>query len=155
MKFIRIIFLLILALGVASCGSSRRAQKQGADARERATLERMQKDLRRQESEPLRRLLAEAYSWEGAPYAWGGESKKGVDCSALTMKVFDNSLGIKLPRNSAKQAEACDSMGRAGLRPGDLVFFDTKGASDRGVADPCGGNARRQREAVDYGAAAV
>lgn len=122
MKIFRIILLAALAIGVASCGSSRKIP-----TAEKQTLAELQKKLKSEPDQALRRLLAEAYSWEGTPYKWGGETKQGVDCSGLTMKVFQNSLGIKLPRNSAKQQQACDRISRSKLLPGDLVFFNSKG----------------------------
>lgn len=133
MKFFRLTLLLALALGLASCGASRKAQKHGTSTADKATIERLQKELRNENSPALQRLLSEAYSWNGVPYLWGGETKKGVDCSGLTMKVFQNSLGIKLPRNSAKQREACDDISRGRLMPGDLVFFNTKSSAPRAV----------------------
>lgn len=123
MRIIRVVILVVLAIGVASCGTRKRVP-----TAEKQTLEQLQKQLKSEPSRALRRLLTEAYSWEGVPYQWGGETKKGVDCSGLTMKVYHNSLGIKLPRNSAKQQQACDKIAQSKLMPGDLVFFSTKGS---------------------------
>ena len=39
------------------------------------------------------------------------------------MNVYNRALGIKLPRNSAKQQEFCTGVSRNELSPGDLVFF--------------------------------
>ncbi len=38
------------------------------------------------------RYLKELASYEGAPYLWGGESRKGVDCSGLVRRSFQDSL---------------------------------------------------------------
>lgn len=78
-----------------------------------------------------RLLLTEAFDWQGTPYKWGGESRRGADCSGFVMKVYDNALGIKLPRNSAVQAKFCKKIKQKQLVPGDLVFFNTGG---RGVS---------------------
>ena len=63
----------------------------------------------------------------GVPYKWGGESsKEGFDCSGLTMTVYRLN-GLKLPRNSRQQYKAGRSVSKKELKPGDLVFFATKG----------------------------
>lgn len=70
--------------------------------------------------------LMQAYrDWEGTPYKLGGESKQGVDCSRLVHVIFDDYFGIDLPTNTKTQLNAGDSIRRAGVRTGDLVFFRT------------------------------
>ena len=61
----------------------------------------------------------------GPPYKYGGESRKGTDCSGLTMVVYRDVAGIKIPRNSGKQQEFCSRISRNALSPGDLVFFSS------------------------------
>lgn len=72
------------------------------------------------------RIIDEAFEWLDTPYKYGAE-EKGVatDCSGMVMKVFEKSIGCKLPRNSAKQAEFCESIRETEIKPGDLVFFIT------------------------------
>ncbi|WP_297062896.1 NlpC/P60 family protein [uncultured Duncaniella sp.] len=73
-------------------------------------------------------LLTEAKSWLGTPYKYGGEDKRGVDCSGLVLKVYKSALDIKLPRNSAEQAGYCSPLQKNQLMPGDLIFFATSGS---------------------------
>lgn len=71
-----------------------------------------------------RLLLKEAEKWLGTPYKYGGTSRsEGVDCSGLVMSLYSDALSIKLPRNSAAQAEFCNAIERDKLEVGDLVFF--------------------------------
>ena len=73
------------------------------------------------------RIIDEAYTWLGTPYKYAGVEKgEGVDCSGMVMKVYETAAGMKLPRNSAKQAEFCTEMDASDIDVGDLVFFAEK-----------------------------
>lgn len=73
-----------------------------------------------------RKIIDEALTWVGTPYKYAGVEKgKGVDCSGMVMQVYLDVTGRKLPRNSAKQAEFCDSLSAEEVAMGDLVFFAT------------------------------
>lgn len=62
----------------------------------------------------------------GTPYAWGGDDlKNGIDCSGLVQQVFKN-FGISTSRTTYTQIGEGTAIGMKGLRPGDLVFFETK-----------------------------
>lgn len=78
------------------------------------------------------RLLSEAKSWLGTPYQWGGNTRDGVDCSGFVLQVYQRSLGISLPRNSAKQREYCSPIDFGMLAVGDLIFFTGSKSSDVG-----------------------
>ena len=47
-------------------------------------------------------LLAQARSWLGARYVFGGCSASGIDCSCFVQTVF-RSVGMRLPRTSQQQ----------------------------------------------------
>lgn len=65
----------------------------------------------------------------GLPYVWGGNSlETGVDCSGLVQQVYRH-FGIELPRTTYEQIGEGKSVGMKGLKPGDLVFFDTSSQS--------------------------
>lgn len=74
-----------------------------------------------------RKLVAEAYTWLGTRYRYGGEDRNGVDCSGLTMQVYKSAWGIKLPRTSSEQQRFCHLINKDRLQVGDLVFFATSG----------------------------
>lgn len=64
--------------------------------------------------------------WEGTNYVYGGETKFGIDCSALMQHLFKKVYSYNLPRTAAemgfdKNIEQFKS--RKHLREGDLVFF--------------------------------
>jgi cell wall-associated NlpC family hydrolase len=59
----------------------------------------------------------------GRPYAWGGASPQGFDCSGFVMYVYGR-VGVALPHNAARQYAYGTPVRRDELEPGDLVFFD-------------------------------
>ncbi|MDD5656286.1 MAG: C40 family peptidase, partial [Elusimicrobia bacterium] len=71
-------------------------------------------------------LEASVVSYLGTPYVWGGTTRKGIDCSALTQNSYgENKVGI--PRVSRQQWKVGEPVERPDLRAGDLVFFNTMG----------------------------
>jgi cell wall-associated NlpC family hydrolase len=67
-------------------------------------------------------IVRAAERWIGVPYAFGGCSTGGVDCSCLVQLVF-RGVGINLPRTAADQFAATTRVAPEALQPGDLVFF--------------------------------
>lgn len=72
------------------------------------------------------RLADKAVTYVGDPYAWGGTSPSGFDCSGFTQYVFAE-FGISLPRTTSDQSGEGSQVSESQLQPGDLVFFDTYG----------------------------
>ncbi len=84
---------------------------------------------RKQLGDPYLReqIVKTAQDFIGVPYLWGGtNAEKGFDCSGLTMTVYQLN-GLDLPRHSAAQYDAGESIERRELQKGDLVFFATRG----------------------------
>ena len=72
--------------------------------------------------------LLTAYShWKGTKYALGGDSKKGIDCSALTRRVYREVYKKELPRVAAQQVKTGKKVSDKNLEPGDILFFKTNG----------------------------
>ena len=67
-----------------------------------------------------------ARRYVGIPYAWGGASPGGFDCSGLVMYVYSK-LGVNLPHHAASQYSYGRKVSRWALKPGDLVFFSGLG----------------------------
>lgn len=78
-------------------------------------------------------LTRSALRFLGVPYVFGGTSTNGFDCSGYVQHVFAT-LGINLPRTADAQYDA-GHRAIGGVRPGDLVFFQTyaAGASHVGI----------------------
>ena len=119
-SYILILFLSALLLsGCRSSGHSvRRHHSHKVDVPVKIDLSGLSKERRA--------LIKEAEEWLGTPYEYGASSKqRGSDCSGMVLSVYLETTGIKLPRNSAKQAEFCRSLKARDVVPGDLVFFAT------------------------------
>lgn len=73
-------------------------------------------------------LVLSAMNFLGVPYRRGGSSSEtGFDCSGFTRHVFENSIGLILPRRAIEQANSPNlvPVQQSELKPGDLVFFNT------------------------------
>lgn len=78
------------------------------------------------DADRVRAALREQHlAWRGVPYRLGGESRRGIDCSAFVMTTFREVFGLVLPRVTEKQAWLGRSVEREALRAGDLVLFKT------------------------------
>jgi cell wall-associated NlpC family hydrolase len=72
-------------------------------------------------------ILSVARSYLGVRYAWGGMSRKGIDCSGLVLVAYRDGAGIKLPHRATLQAARGRRVERAQTQPGDLVAWGVPG----------------------------
>ena len=71
-----------------------------------------------------RLLYVTAAGWVGVPYRYGGESKRGVDCSGFVRAICRTVYGKEVSRTADEQYKSdCRRVRRSKLREGDLVFF--------------------------------
>ena len=62
-------------------------------------------------------------------YRFGGKNPEaGLDCSGMVTYIFDRAAGLKLGGSAADIARRGRPVDRDDLRPGDLVFFNTRNA---------------------------
>lgn len=71
------------------------------------------------------KLYLQYQQWKGTPYAMGGLSQDGIDCSGLVYITYLEKLGIEIPRTTELQSHIGKEIKRSELRAGDLVFFKT------------------------------
>ncbi|MEI7368067.1 bifunctional murein DD-endopeptidase/murein LD-carboxypeptidase [Pectobacterium colocasium] len=69
------------------------------------------------------KLLNQYASWKGVRYRLGGDSRRGIDCSAFVQRTFREQFGMDLPRSTYEQQEMGQKIQRNKLRVGDLVLF--------------------------------
>jgi cell wall-associated NlpC family hydrolase len=99
------------------------------------------------------RILARAVDFVGFPYVWGGTSEReqtlfgvtsrgGFDCSGFAWRIYrlqhyagagalDDTLRGRTASQMAGEVPKSARIARAGLRPGDLVFFAEEGTAAR------------------------
>ena len=71
-------------------------------------------------------LVVSAIGFLGVPYRRGGNTAEtGFDCSGFVRAMYNQTVGLVLPRRAEEQAAATQPVARADMKPGDLVFFNT------------------------------
>jgi cell wall-associated NlpC family hydrolase len=75
-------------------------------------------------SSSISRLKKTAYSFLGARYQFGGNSRNALDCSSFIQQVFRDHH-VYLPRTAREQFNVGMEVPRGDLQKGDLVFFQT------------------------------
>ena len=98
----RKLFVLLLALSIVSCGSFRKGSK----------------------IKPRDGVVYYAKGYLGTPYALGGNTKGGIDCSGLIYNAY-RQQGVRIPRtvDALRKKGKRISVDRA--KKGDLIFFRT------------------------------
>lgn len=72
-------------------------------------------------------LLKSFENWKGTRYAFGGDSSRGIDCSALTRRVYREVFSFELPRVTKDQIKVGRHVSRNNLKPGDILYFRPDG----------------------------
>lgn len=143
----KIIFLLCLALSFYGCKSSKYSKKSSGnnttisskpakaviDSKNSRRTNTDYPDInepnsRNSNSELAENIINYAMKFEGVRYKYGGNDKKGMDCSGLVTSAFSNE-GISLPRSSSDIALSGDWIDLKEVQKGDLLFFATSGKS--------------------------
>ena len=82
--------------------------------------------VRQSVSNKASELVVNAMGFLGVPYKRGGNTvETGFDCSGFVRAMYEQSIGLILPRRAEQQAAATQNIDRSELKPGDLVFFNT------------------------------
>ena len=75
-------------------------------------------------------LQANAVSYLGTPYVWGGTTPDGFDCSGFVQYLYKQTFGIDLPRTTYTQQNMGKEVPFKDLQMGDLLFFVEGGSTE-------------------------
>jgi lipoprotein Spr len=113
---------------VCSCLFCSCAVKFSSDPAENARLKEVARKYKKNFGLKVRksniRLYDEIDQWWGAPYKFGGTTKKGTDCSNFVRTLYKNVYRKEIPRSSNEQFKKSKPVKRKKLKEGHLVFFD-------------------------------
>ncbi len=71
-------------------------------------------------------VVVGALNMIGVRYRWGGDTPdSGLDCSGFVRYVFQDTLGMALPRRAEEMSRVGEKVRVSDLKPVDLVFFNT------------------------------
>ncbi len=71
-------------------------------------------------------LIVRSLGLLGVEYRFGGSTPAGgLDCSGFVRHVYQEALGLRLPRTTEEMSSVGVAVDRTRLMPGDLVFFNT------------------------------
>jgi cell wall-associated NlpC family hydrolase len=129
MAYLNRIFFSLIASFALLCGAHLRAAPTDPAGDElsvfladKGLIQRVGQRVSHQASE----LVIAAMSALGLPYRSGGTSfDSGFDCSGFVKILYEQSMGLLLPRKAEQQAAATQTIDPNELKPGDLVFFNT------------------------------
>jgi cell wall-associated NlpC family hydrolase len=74
----------------------------------------------------VQKVITDALNLIGIRYRrGGGDAERGFDCSGFVRYVYQEALGLVLPRTSREISRTGEPVEKSELQPGDLVFFKT------------------------------
>jgi cell wall-associated NlpC family hydrolase len=121
----RRLFALLLAAGAVAYPAvgAAQARDEGSLAAATATV----KNAATHALSTAQGLSSFALELIGIRYKWGGNTPAtGLDCSGLVRYVFQKVTGVTLPRTAKDMSRLGEQVAVPDLKPGDLVFFDTR-----------------------------
>jgi len=113
------LFACWLVLLLAACGSVPPAPDRTPDSR----------SSRAEFSEQGHEVTLFALGLIDTGYRFGGKNPEaGLDCSGMVSYIYNKAAGVKVSGSAADIARKGRQIERSSLRPGDLVFFNTRNA---------------------------
>jgi cell wall-associated NlpC family hydrolase len=117
MRNLLLVFSLLLLFG--ACASSPKKYKKIPQTNKKVSYQLKNKNS-------VTTKLYKAYKrWAGVEYCYAGESKNGIDCSALVQTIYKEAFKIKLPRTTKEQMRVGKRVSKNALKEGDILFFKT------------------------------
>ena len=117
----------IILLLLVSCNAKKNVHNTTAN-KKYENLRSLKSNFNGKNSSKIKNILKVAEKYLGVPYQFGGNTPKGMDCSGLVCKVF-NENNTQLPRRSEDQSKLGEEVSVEKIQPGDLLFFATSASS--------------------------
>ncbi len=115
----KLIHCLSLAAALTGCGSLPPSPPERPAERAAAPLSAKAQDV-----------VLYAFSLIDTGYRFGGKNPEaGLDCSGMVSYIYGQAAGLKVSGSAADIARNGRPVPRQGLKPGDLVFFNTMNRS--------------------------
>ena len=111
---IRLFIISILFIGLYSCKSG----KKSSSSKTKTSTSKSKLNP------AVSKTIKTARTYNGTKYKYGGNDKRGIDCSGLMCRAYE-SVNIKLPRTSSAQSGYGKRIYQGQVKPGDLMFFAT------------------------------
>ena len=113
----RLFCIVILGCIIQSCSSSKSTSI--------STRGNLPVSKAREVSKTSQSVIKSAQKYKGTKYKYGGESKRGMDCSGLIYVAFSDNA-ITVPRTTSELKVIGQWVDLKEVKSGDLVFFATK-----------------------------
>jgi cell wall-associated NlpC family hydrolase len=114
-RLLRISLFAIVLMGFQSCASA----SKDTLSQNKVNQDSLDKGFRNE-------VLSVARSLKGKKYKSGGKNPKGFDCSGFVIYVM-NQVGVQMASCSADQSKCGRNVKLDLAKPGDLIYFGTKG----------------------------
>ena len=125
MRSLILAFALAITCGVCAAEPATSADPMGELLTGKGLIARIE-GVRQNMSSVASDLVVNAMGFLGVPYKRGGNSAEtGFDCSGFVRAIYEQTVGLLLPRRADQQAAATQVIDKKELQPGDLVFFNT------------------------------
>jgi probable lipoprotein NlpC len=106
---------------IAACSSGPQYQ-----AGQQVDFEHVQHLIAQSHSQSAQQQLTAFYQqWQGVPYQYGGNTQRGIDCSAFVQQGYQVLFQKQIPRTTKTQVEQGQKVAYKNRQYGDLVFFKT------------------------------
>lgn len=73
-----------------------------------------------------KKVIGFVKKWWNVPYVYGGNSKRGIDCSSFTQRFYSEVFNTTIPRTASSQYKTATKVNKEEIQVGDLVFFSSK-----------------------------
>lgn len=121
LKAIAAIVLLIMAIPIAAMAGQSDDRSYTSNGDYSATASGYSDDWMQS------RLMRFYQHWQGVRYRYGGEDRRGVDCSGLVYRFYRDRFGMDVPRSTQLLAGMSHRLRPNKLAPGDILIFRIEG----------------------------